>query len=82
MPQKVREGQIMNTPHYSMSIIWDDENKILVVTVPELDGCMTHGKTYEEAVKNGEDAINGWIEVAQQLGWPLPQSRNYADTAA
>jgi predicted RNase H-like HicB family nuclease len=72
----------MNGPHYSMNIVWDEEDQIFVVTVPELDGCMTHGKTYEEAVKNGEDAISGWIEVAQSLGWTLPKPRNYTDTAA
>ena len=57
----------------SMIILWDDEDKIFVVKVPELDGCMTHGKTYAEAVKNGIDAMNGWIEVAKDLGWSLPQ---------
>lgn len=72
----------MSKPHYSMNIVWDEEDQIFVVTVPELDGCMTHGKTYEEAVKNGEDAISGWIEVAQDLGWTLPRPRNYTDTAA
>ncbi len=72
----------MNEPHYSMNIVWDEEDKIFVVTVPELDSCMTHGKTYAEAVKNGEDAMNGWIEVARSLGWTLPQPGNYTDTAA
>ncbi len=72
----------MTEHHYSMNIIWDEEDKIFVVTVPELDGCMTHGKTYEEAVKNGEDAMNGWVEVAQSLDWTLPQPRNYTDVAA
>ena len=71
----------MNQPHYSMNIIWDKEDQIFVVSIPELDGCMTHGKTYEEAVTNGLDTINGWIEVAQGPGQPLPQRRNYADTA-
>ena len=72
----------MNEYHYSMDIVWDEEDQIFVVTVPELDGCMTHGKTYEEAVKNGKDAMDGWIEVAQSLGWTLPRPRNYADIAA
>ena len=37
--------------HYSMVIEWDDRDDIFVVTVPELPGCRTHGKTYEEAVQ-------------------------------
>ena len=47
--------------HYSMIIQWDPRDKIYVVTVPELPGCMTHGNTYEEAVKQGQDAIESWI---------------------
>ena len=62
----------MRDLHYSMIIQWDEEDKIFVVTVPELPGCMTHGKTYEEAVKQGQEAIEGWIEVAESLGWPIP----------
>jgi len=71
----------MNEHHYSMNIVWDEEDKIFVVTVPELDGCMTRGKNYEKTIKNGKDAISGWIEVAQSLGWPLPRPKNYADAA-
>ena len=65
----------MNEIHYSMIIQWDDEDKIFVVTVPELPGCMTHGRTYEEAVKQGQDAIESWIMVAEEMGRPVPQPR-------
>ena len=47
--------------HYSMVIQWDSRDNIFVVRVPELPGCVTHGDTYEEAVKQGEDAIESWI---------------------
>ncbi len=36
---------------YSMYIQWSDEDQVYIVTVPELPGCKTHGKTYVEAVK-------------------------------
>ncbi len=54
----------MNPKHYSMIIQWDDEDKIYVVTVPELPGCRTHGHTYEEAVQQGQDTIESWIDDA------------------
>ena len=47
--------------HYSMVIQWDSRDNIFVVRVPELPGCVTHGDTHEEAVKQGEDAIESWI---------------------
>jgi len=58
--------------HYSMVIQWDEDDKIFIVNVPELPGCMTHGKTYEEAVKQGKEAIEGWLNVAKDLHWPIP----------
>ena len=63
--------------HYSMVIQWSNEDKVYVVTVPELPGCMTHGKTYEEVVRQGLDAIESWILVAQQDGDPIPAPRIY-----
>ncbi|HYP40041.1 MAG TPA: type II toxin-antitoxin system HicB family antitoxin [Chloroflexia bacterium] len=57
---------------YSMIIEWSNEDEAYIVTVPELPGCVTHGNTYEEAVRQGQDAIEGWIGVAQELGRPVP----------
>ena len=65
----------MNDIHYSMIIQWDDDDKIFVVSVPELPGCMTHGKTYEEAVQQGKEAIEGWLDVAKELHWSIPTPR-------
>jgi HicB_like antitoxin of bacterial toxin-antitoxin system len=42
------------------------------VTVPELPGCRTHGRTYEEAVQQGKDAIRSWIEASRAWGDPIP----------
>lgn len=65
----------MNPFHYSMIIQWDEEDQIFVVSVPELPGCMTHGRTYEEALHNAKEAIEGWLEVAKNEGWPIPTPR-------
>lgn len=58
--------------HYSMFIQWDPKDRIYVVTVPELEGCMTHGATYEEAVRQGQDAIETWLDAARADGDPIP----------
>ena len=67
--------------HYSMEIQWDEEDHIFVVTVPELLGCMSHGKTYEEAVRQGQDAIETWLDGAREFGQPIPAPRAYAAVA-
>jgi predicted RNase H-like HicB family nuclease len=68
----------MESMLYSMNIQWDNGDKIFIVTVPELPGCVTHGKTYEEAVQQGKDAIESWLMVAKEFGDPIPQPISYA----
>jgi hypothetical protein len=41
---------------------------------------MTHGKTREEAIQQGYDAIESWIMVAQELGRPVPLPQLVAHT--
>ncbi len=68
----------MDNQHYSMIIQWDDRSDVYVVSVPELPGCMTHGKTYDEAVRQGQDAIDSWIDDAIASNEPVPPPRSYA----
>jgi len=68
----------MSDFHYSMIIQWSDEDNKFIVTIPEFVGAVTHGNTYEEAVKNGQEVIELCIETEQALGRALPQPRVYA----
>jgi predicted RNase H-like HicB family nuclease len=62
---------------YSMVIEWEPQGRVYVVTVPELPGCRTHGETYEEAVRQGQEAIEGWIEAMRHWGRPIPPPRYF-----
>lgn len=65
--------------HYSMIIRWDPRDDIFVVAVPELPGCYTHGRTYEEAIAQGKDAIETWIDGAIEDREDLPAPRYFVD---
>lgn len=43
-----------------------------LATVPELPGCMSDGETDAEALANVHDAIECWIEAAQETGRAVP----------
>jgi predicted RNase H-like HicB family nuclease len=62
-------------PKYSMVIQWSEEDQLYLVHLPEFpwQQFVTHGDTYEEAARNGQDAIAGLIEVLQNNGQPLPE---------
>ena len=47
---------------YFLSIVYDSEYEGYVVDVPQLPGCMTQGKTFEEALSNAKEAIELYLE--------------------
>jgi predicted RNase H-like HicB family nuclease len=40
---------------------------------PALTGCHTWGTTYEEAVKNAEEVLIGYLEALQKNGENIPE---------
>ncbi len=66
---------------YEMNIYWSEDDQSFVVEVPDLPGCMSDGDTYAEAVRNAEDAMAVWLEVAGELGREVPRPRQRAKTA-
>jgi len=53
---------------FKVVITYDPEYKGYVVDVPELVGCMSQGKTIDEALYNIKDAIKGWLEAEKKHG--------------
>ena len=51
----------------------DEEGGGYLIEFPELQGCMSDGNTVEEAIVNGVDAMQGWIEAMRAEGHPIPQ---------
>jgi len=46
-------------------IVEQDEAGYYVAEVPALPGCLSQGKTQEEAIANVKEAIEGWLEVME-----------------
>jgi predicted RNase H-like HicB family nuclease len=61
--------------NYEMIVWWSVDDEAYVVDVPELSGCMAHGATRREAIKNAEDAIKFWIKTAKDDGLEIPEPR-------
>ena len=64
-------------PKYEIVIYWDNEDKIFVAEVPDLAGCMAHGKTRIEAAQNVSEAIDLWLETAKEFGDKIPEPRRH-----
>ncbi len=51
-----------------------DEDGMFVVECPSVPGCVSQGKTEQEAVENIKDAIKQCLEVRAERGMPLTVS--------
>ncbi|MBD2576685.1 type II toxin-antitoxin system HicB family antitoxin [Oscillatoria sp. FACHB-1406] len=62
---------------YQVKIIWSNEDNCYVVELPEfsteIQRYFTHGKTYEEALKNAREVLALLIESYQAEGRILPE---------
>ncbi len=68
--------------HYSILIEWSEEDQAYLVTLPEWADRVfmpaTHGNTYEEAVKNGQEVLEMLVSDAMADGEPLPPPKVHA----
>lgn len=66
-------------PHYSMMIEWSDEDQCYIVSLPEWGPyARTHGHTYAEAVRMGEEALDLLVSSALEENTPLPSPRRFS----
>ena len=65
----------MSESQYEMIIYWDKTDNIYVADVPELPGCMAHGKSKKEALENAEKAVEFWLKTAKEDGVQIPEPK-------
>lgn len=63
------------TEHYHIDVFWSDEDNCWIANVPDLQGCSAHGESPEEAMREIQIAMEAWLEVTRENGWPIPEAR-------
>jgi predicted RNase H-like HicB family nuclease len=62
---------------YSMTVQWSNEDQLFLITIPEFADRVvmpcTYGKTREEAIHNGEDVIEMYLEAWETEGDFIPE---------
>ncbi|RLI92022.1 MAG: type II toxin-antitoxin system HicB family antitoxin [Candidatus Altiarchaeales archaeon] len=59
-----------------------DEDGVFVVECPAIPGCVSQGKTEEEAIENIQDAIKQCLKVRAERGMPLTVSTRKVEVLA
>ena len=62
---------------YEIIIYWSDDDQVFIAEVPELPGCIAHGDTQDNALREANEAIELWIATAKEFGdsVPVPKGR-------
>lgn len=55
-------------------LIEQDEDGMFIIEVPALPGCISQGKTREEALQNIQEAITAYLESLKARGEPISPS--------
>ena len=55
-------------------IIEEDEDGMFIAECPSLPGCISEGKTRQEALENIQDAIKGYLASLKLHDEPIPPS--------
>ena len=53
-------------------VIYRGEDGFWVVECPSLPGCISQGKTKEEAIENIKEAIQGYVKALEEDKLPVP----------
>jgi len=56
-------------------LLCPEEDGFWVVSCPSLPGCMSQGKSREEALENIREAIDLYVEALEARGMPVPEDR-------
>lgn len=62
--------------------LFPGEDGYWVVECPSLPGCVSQGKTEDEALENIKDAIRVCLEVRRELGLPVGVIKRTVEIAA
>jgi predicted RNase H-like HicB family nuclease len=60
---------------------YQDEDGVFIAECPSIPGCVSQGKTMEEAEVNIQDAIYQSLEARRELGLPLTIIRKDIEVA-
>jgi len=60
---------------YEIIIFWSNEDDVFIADVPELPGCKAHGDGPQETLTHAQEAIDLWVDTAQEFGDPVPEPK-------
>ena len=60
---------------YEIIIYWNETDKVFVAEMPELKGCVAHGETQDEALREINTVAIEWLEIAKEKNWNISEPK-------
>lgn len=60
---------------YEIVVYWSAPDDCFLAEVPELPHLITDGANRQEALRNAEEMIDGYLETARRESWPVAEPR-------
>lgn len=61
---------------YEIILYWSNEDQIFVAEIPELPDCIAHGESQEAVLASAQDAVQLWIDAAEEFGDVVPEPKD------
>lgn len=68
------KNDVENLPRFEIRPLSVEEGGGYLVEFPDFPGCIADGESPEEAIREGRDALNSYIETLKELGRAIPAS--------
>jgi antitoxin HicB len=66
----------MKTLSYHVMLRWEPDDEVYTAWAPSLPGCVTFGKTIEDAIEMAKDAIEIYVETLISHGEAVPSDES------
>ncbi len=63
------------TNKYEVIIYWNASDHVFVAEMPELNGCIAHGETQDEALLEINVVAEEWLQLAKEKNWLIPDPK-------
>lgn len=67
------KSSVAKVAHMRQVVILPGEDGYWVAECPSLPGCLSQGRTREEAIANIKEAIEGYIDALKEDGLSVPE---------
>ena len=71
----------MNTFVYPALFHFNENDRSFTITYPDLPGCVSEGKSLENALYMAQDALRQWRECPLEVGQEIPAASRVEDVA-